>query len=656
MERTYSLEKNKAEDLNYEAWMKKIEKDLNSSQYRFATVDAPAVVGLAGPGSGKTRALVYRTAHLIQNGIKPEQILLVTFTNKAAEVMKNRLKKLLGFYPEGIWAGTFHSVGARILRSHAHHFDRTGNFTIIDEDDRNVLMKSVIEGIKKTLSADEQKLFIKRGFAGKAISQSRNSGLGIEEIIEDYYPQLIQYTSLITKVADEYEQKKIESNSFDFDDLLVKWLELFTEHDEIHKRYINLFQHVLVDEFQDTNVVQGRIIDILAASLKTCVVGDDAQSIYAFRFAEVDNIVRFPNRHPQCEIVRMEENYRSTPQIVALINDVIALNQNQLSKNLKSLKPSGEKPWVIKSSDVNEEATFIVQRIQELYAMGIPLRDIAVLYRSSYLTQDLELEILRRGITYRTYGGLKFMQKAHIKDILSWLRILFNPNDEASWRRVINIHPGLGNASCKQVLTQISRSESPLKDVVAGTIKPSRGKEGWETIKETIEATIEKTDVEDIVNQILKSGYYDILHKEYPDSWEDRFRSLERLANYSKKYEDIRAFLEALSLEETLFHEDNTSDAERDFLTLSTIHSAKGKEWEAVFILAVNEGHFPSSWGNVNLEEERRLFYVATSRAASYLHISTYRNDYRQGSFTITGPSIFLRELSSDRYDIVYLD
>ena len=656
MELKYSLDKNQNDNGNYEAWLQKLKKDLNSSQYRFATVDAPAVVGLAGPGSGKTRALVYRTANLIKSGVNPERILLVTFTNKAAEVMKNRLRNLLGFYPEGIWAGTFHSVGARILRSHAHIFDRNSNFTILDEDDRNVLMKSVLEGIKKSLSPEEQKLFIKRGFAGKAISQSRNSGMSLEEIIEDNYSQLVQYTRLICTVADEYEQKKLESNSFDFDDLLVKWLELFTDYGDIRESYIKLFQHVLVDEFQDTNVVQGRIIDILARSLKTCVVGDDAQSIYAFRFAEVDNIVRFPDRHPQCEIVRMEENYRSSPQIVALINQVISVNKNQLSKKLKSLKPSGEKPWVIKSNDVNEESSFIVQRIQELYAKGIPLRDMAVLYRSSYLTQDLELEILRRGIPYRTYGGLKFMQKAHIKDILSWMRILFNPSDEASWRRVINIHPGLGNASCKQVLSQITASADPLSDVISGKIKPSRGKDGWETIKTTIEAVAGKEEVETIVNLILKNGYYDLLQKEYPDSWEDRFRSLERLASYSKKYDDIKSFLEALSLEDTLFHEDNATDTDKDFLTLSTIHSAKGKEWETVFILAVNEGHFPSNWGNVNLEEERRLFYVATSRAASHLHISTYRNDYRQGGMMITGPSVFLRELSPDIYDLVYLD
>lgn len=657
MSRKYEIENHTKQLPDYDSWLLQLQRELNRSQYRFATVDAPAIIGLAGPGSGKTRALVYRTAHLIKSGVNPRNILLVTFTNKAAEVMKIRLKRLLGHQPEGMWSGTFHSVGARLIRSHAHLFDRNAQFTILDEDDRAVILKSIIDEIKKDLSPAEQKLFIKRGFAGKAISQARNSGKPLEEIIDTYYRQLAEYTELIKRVAHDYEERKTETNSFDFDDLLVKWLELLTDHKEVRDKFLNQFQHVLVDEFQDTNVVQGRIIDVLAKKIKTCVVGDDAQSIYAFRFAEVDNILCFPDRHPGCEIVRMEENYRSTPEIVDLINETISLNENQLTKKLKSLKTPGEKPWVIKARDVNEESAFVAQRIQELYDQGLRLRDIAVLYRSSYLTQDLELEIIKRRIPYRTFGGLKFMQKAHIKDMLSWLRVLYNPRDEASWRRVITLHPGLGNAASTQIIAKVLSTEEPLKKIVSGELKPSRGKEGWKIIRDTLEAIIDKAGTEDIIYLVLKKGYYDLLIKNYPESWEDRFRSLERLASYSRKYDNLESFLESLSLEETLFHEDaGMPQDEKDFMTFSTIHSAKGKEWEAVFLLAANDGHFPSNWGNVNLEEERRLFYVATSRAARFLHISTYAHDYRQGASFITRPSVFLRELSPSKYELIYLE
>lgn len=653
MSRKYQIKNHTTPD--YESWMLQLERDLNQSQYRFTTIDAPAIIGLAGPGSGKTRALVYRTAHLIKSGVQPGNILLVTFTNKAAEVMKTRLKRLLGYQPAEMWAGTFHSVGARILRNHAELFERNRNFTILDEDDRSLILKNIMDDIKKDLSPAEQKLFFKRGFAGKAISQARNSGNSISEIIDLYYRQLAEYTELLQRAADEYERRKTEANSFDFDDLLVKWLELFREHKDIKESYLQQFQNVLVDEFQDTNVIQGNLIDIMAGKTRVCVVGDDAQSIYAFRFADVDNIVKFPDRHPGCQIIRMEENYRSTPEIVDLINEVISLNHNQLQKRLVSQKPPGEKPWVVKTRDVSEEAAFVTQRIQELYDQGMRLRDIAVLYRSSYLTQDLELEIVRRRIPYRTYGGLKFIQKAHVRDMLAWMKILYNPSDEASWRRVILLHPGLGNAASNQVLSQLAKKEEPLKAVISGEIKPSRGKEGWEIIRRTLEAIQDKTRIREIITIIMENGYYELMQKAFPDNWEDRYRSLDRLAEYSEKYESLGDFLESLSLEETLFYEDGVQN-EKDFLTLSTIHSAKGKEWETVFVLAVNDGHFPSNWGDVNLEEERRLFYVATSRAARFLHLLTYTYDYRQGSSFVTRPSVFLRELPVEKYELIYLD
>lgn len=654
MGRKYEIEEQPPPNL--EDWELNLQRELNRSQYNFATSEATAIMGLAGPGSGKTRALVYRTANLIQRGIPPYRILLVTFTNKAAEVMKSRLTGILGRYPHGLWAGTFHSIGARILRSYAPLFERSGQFTILDEDDRAVILKSVLEDVKKNLTPEEQKLFLKRGFAGKLISQARNSGKTIAVTVETYYRKLAEYTELLQRMADRYEQRKIDTNSFDFDDLLVKWLELFTTHDEAKKRYQEQFKHVLVDEFQDTNIIQGKLVDLLAQESNVCVVGDDAQSIYAFRFAEIDNIIKFPGRHPNCQLIRMEENYRSSPQIVELINEIISINKGQFPKKLVSQKTGGERPWVIKAWDVHEEAAFVAQRIQELYHEGLRLSGMAVLYRSSYLSQDLELEIIRRQIPYRTYGGLKLMQKAHIKDILAWMRILYNPHDESSWRRIIPQYPGLGKVTCSRLVDRILELEDPLQAIVSGELYPPRGKEGWEAIRTTLEAIADERGIARLIYLILENGYYELLQKNFPDSWEDRYRGLERLASYSEKYDELEQFIESLSLEETLFYEDNEfSPQERDFLTLSTIHSAKGKEWDAVFVLGVNEGHFPSSWGDANLEEERRLFYVATSRAARFLHISTYSRDYRQGASFVTGPSIFLRELSPQKYELIHL-
>jgi len=656
MARKYQLSNVESEE--YSSWLLKLEKELNESQFNFATNEAAAIIGLAGPGSGKTRALVYRAASLIKKGVSPDNVLLMTFTNKAAEVMKLRLKRFLGYQPENMWAGTFHSIGARILRSHAQLMGRNSNFSILDEDDRSVVLKHVFDQIKKDLSPEAQKLFVKRGFAGKVISQSRNSGQSLNEVIDLYYEQYREFSELLQRASEEYEERKKEINAFDFDDLLVRWLELFKNYPEIREMYQRRFSHVLVDEFQDTNIIQGKIIDIMAEKSNVCVVGDDAQSIYAFRFAEIGNIVQFPKRHPDCKIIKMEENYRSTPEIVDMINHVISINEGQLPKKLVSLKSSGEKPWVVSARDVYEEAAFVTQRIQELYQKGLKLRDIAVLYRSSYLSQELELEIIKRRIPYRTFGGLKFMQKAHIKDVLAWMKVLYNSYDEASWRRVIPLHPGLGKAATDKIIAEILKSQEPLNDIANGKIMPSRGKQGWETIQNTVISIMNKEHIDAIIYAILESGYHEIMSKNFPDNWEERLHSLERLASYSEKYQDLETFLEALSLEETLFYEseDEGEKGDRDFLTLSTIHSSKGKEWDAVFLLAANEGQFPSGWGEVNMEEERRLFYVATSRAAKYLHIITYTNDYRQGTFFVTRPSVFLREIPSEKYELIQLE
>ncbi len=639
-------------------WLEFLKSELNPQQFEFATTEDPALLGLAGPGSGKTRALIYRAAHLIKCDVQPEELLLLTFTNKAAGEMKERLESLLGFLPRDLWAGTFHSIGSRILRRHAERLERTANFTILDEDDSRSALKQILTTLD--VSDDDRKIIMKRGLLGRIISQSRNSGLTIREVMEEDYPYRLEYLETISQVAGLYEEKKQESNAFDFDDLLLCWLDLFENHPLIRDQYRRRFKHVLVDEFQDTNVVQARIIDLFSGASSICVVGDDAQSIYAFRYANIGNILSFPEKYDHCQVVRMEQNYRSSPEIVELANQSISYNRDQLQKTLFSKNPPGAKPVIAKVFDSRQEASFVMQNIWELQNNGIPLREIAVLYRSSYLTPEVEFALSRRGISYRTYGGVKFFQKAHVKDVLAYLKIIYNPFDENSWRRVATLQKGLGQASFDRLWAKLKSYENPLEAAISGCEKPARGKEGWELLRGTLELLYKGKDdaVPDLIGAVLDANYDDLLRQNYPDQYEDRFRGIERLAIYAERFKNLPAFLESLALEESVFADTSAAGLySEDQLTLSTIHSAKGKEWDTVFIIGMNQGQFPSQRvGQAFLDEERRLFYVAATRAKRYLFLSTYLEDYRNYGATSEGPSQFLRELPPDCYQLVDLE
>ncbi len=639
-------------------WINLLQKDLNQAQFDFATAGDPALLGLAGPGSGKTRALIYRAAHLIKCGFQPEELLLLTFTNKAAGEMKERLESLLKFLPGSLWAGTFHSIGARILRRHAHLMGRTPNFSIFDEDDSRAAMKLILTSL--SVDDEDRKLIMQRGLLGRIISQARNSGLTIKEVMEEDYPYRLEFLETINNVADIYEQKKRESNAFDFDDLLLCWLELFENNPQIWDQYRRRFKHVLVDEFQDTNVIQARIIDLFAGSSSICVVGDDAQSIYAFRYAQIGNILSFPEKYDRCQLVRMEQNYRSSPEIVELANCSISHNRDQLPKKLFSNNPSGAMPVVAKVYDSRQEASFVLQSIWELQNNGVPLDEIAVLYRSSYLTPEVEFALARKGISYRTYGGIKFFQKAHVKDLLAYLKVIYNPNDENAWRRVATLQQGLGSATFNKLWTKLKQHTNPLESALEGKETPARGKEGWAALCSTLNAIYHGNHeyVPGLINKVLTDNYDQILQQNYPDQYEDRFRGIERLAIYAERFETLAAFLESLALEESVFADTTAGPADSgEQLTLSTIHSAKGKEWDSVFIIGMNQGQFPSQRvGPESLDEERRLFYVASTRARNYLFLTTYREDYRNYGAVSEGPSQFLRELPTECYELFNFD
>lgn len=648
-------------------WMEQLRRELNKPQLEFVTAREAVILGLAGPGSGKTRALVYRAAHLIRCGVPPEKILLLTFTNKAAEEMKERLQQLLGSWPGGLWAGTYHSFGARVLRRHAPLVQRKSNFTILDEDDSRGILRRLAAGLPHSLEEEERRILFRRGLLGQMISRARNSQLSLREVVLDGYPFSFDHLPLIEELASLYEQNKEEANAFDFDDLLLRWLELFEKHPEVREQYRNRYSHLLVDEFQDTNIVQGRLVEEFAGAASICAVGDDAQSIYAFRFAHVGNILSFPEKYPQALVVRMEQNYRSTPEIVALANASIVFNRVQLPKKLFSERASGEKPLVVGARDAREEASFVIDRICALQRGGLPLKEIAVLYRSAFLSTEVEFALLRRGISYLTFGGVKFLQKSQIKDVLAYLKVLHNPADAESWRRLALLQPGLGQATCNRLWSDLQGSGAPLAAALSGRVTPARGKEGWRSLCRTLEALqarlvsggSENGDgrcVAGLIPLIMESGYEQILHKNYPDQYEERLRGIERLADNASRYESLGAFLESLALEESLFSGAG-DEPSGDHLTLSTVHSAKGKEWEAVFVIGLNEGSFPSHRvPDEEMPEERRLFYVAVTRARRYLYLSTYWQDYRSWGAAAGAPSLFLKELPRERFEAVQAD
>ncbi len=638
------------------SWLAFLEHELNEAQFAFATAEEPALLGLAGPGSGKTRALVYRAAHLIKCGVNPGKLLLLTFTNKAAGEMKERLESLLGYLPRELWAGTFHSMGARILRRHAALMERTPNFSIMDEDDSRSAMKQILATMD--VADEERKLIMQRGFLGRVISQSRNSDLAIRDVMEEDYPYRLEYLEMIEGVADLYAEKKRSGNAFDFDDLLLCWLELFEKQPQVCEQYRRRFSHILVDEFQDTNIIQARIVDLFSGSASICVVGDDAQSIYAFRYAHVGNILTFPDKYSGCSLVRMEKNYRSTPEIVALANYSISHNREQLPKELYSANPSGPKPVLASVYGARREAAFVLENILDLTARGVTLGDIAVLYRSSFLTPEMEFALAGRGINYRTYGGLKFFQKAHVKDLLAYLKIVYNPRDELSWRRLAVLQQGLGPVTFDKLWAKLKQYDNPLEAALEGREAPSRGKEGWMRLCGALAAVLKSNhnDVPDLISTVMIENYDDLLMHHYSDQYEDRLRGIERLAIYAERFGSLAEFLESLALEESVFADTaGAGEVSGGHLTLSTIHSAKGKEWDAVFIIGMNQGHFPSKQTDeAALDEERRLFYVAATRARRYLYMSTYREDFRQYGAVSEGPSLFLEELPPDCYQVVH--
>lgn len=618
--------------------------------------NGPSMV-IAGAGSGKTRVVTYRVARLIESGLHPNRILLLTFTNKAAREMLSRVEGLIGIDIRRLWGGTFHHIGNLILRRHADLLGYHSSYTILDREDQ----KDLVEACVSDLSIDTRgKRFPKGEVLSDIISHSINTGEKPEEIVTKRYPIFGSMTDDIKKVSDQYKKKKKELNLMDFDDLLLNLKALIEGFTEIGSIYSGRFEQILIDEYQDTNRLQAEIIDLLASRNRNLmVVGDDSQSIYSFRGANFSNIIEFPRRYPDVKIYKLETNYRSAPEILMLANSSIAHNTRRFPKRLKATKSGGQKPLIIPLKDVYQQGGFVADRILELHNEGLPFNEMAVLYRSHYHSMELQLELTKRGIPFKVRSGLRFFEQAHIKDVTSYLKIIANPTDELAWKRVFRLIQGIGRATADKIWRDLSGSADPIKilnDKKIAQIIPKKGVHGWEMfckILDLISNEEIKRSPGDMIRIVLEEGYTEYLQGSYLDH-QERLADLNQLAEFASRYRSLDDFLGELALlgsveSETSFLAGNEDES----VVLSSIHQAKGLEWKVVFIIWLSDGRFPTSRSLENPdneEEERRLFYVGATRAKDELYLCYPIVSESWSRTSLLKPSRFLEELDAETY------
>jgi DNA helicase-2/ATP-dependent DNA helicase PcrA len=606
--------------------------ELNPEQLAAATHgDGPLLI-VAGAGTGKTRTLVYRVAHLIDRGVRPERILLLTFTRRAAQEMLARAERLAGARSGRVHGGTFHATAHRLLRVYGAAAGLAKDFTIIDQGDAEDLM-----GLSRAALGYAQKKsrFPKKETLHHIYSRHINTGISIEDITAAEYPQFLDYREDFTRIYADYISRKEERNLVDYDDLLLFWAGMLESESELAKRVAGLYDHVLVDEYQDTNLLQARILLGMArAHRNITVVGDDAQSIYAFRGATVRNILDFPRHFAGARVVTLERNYRSTQPILDVTNTLISRARERYSKTLRTERTGGEAPWLVAARDESAQTRFVVDRIMELHETGTPLREIAVLFRAGYMSADLEIELTNRKIPFEKWGGLKFLEAAHVKDVLAFLRILENPRDEVSWYRVLLLLPGIGDATARAAVDAMAQM-AWASSAFGRFTPPTRARAAHGALVKLLDDLRSGADLERALSAEIghvRRLYDDILRERY-DRPEPRLADLDQLEVIAAGFPSRAVFLSALALEPPSSTQDlaGPSDRERDVLVLSTAHSAKGREWDAVFVIWAVDGFFPSSRAlrsEEETEEERRLMYVAMTRARNHLAVAYPLNAY----------------------------
>lgn len=619
---------------------------------------------IAGAGSGKTRVLTYRTAHLIQQGIDPFQILLLTFTNKAAGEMRHRIESVIGKEAKNIWMGTFHSVFAKILRFEGEKLGYTSNFSIYDTDDSKSLLRTII----KELNLDDK--VYKVNLVLNRISGAKNRLISPEQYLNSAILGEEDRMARIPKMGEIYRTYCIrcfQANAMDFDDLLYQTNILFRDHLDVLNKYQHKFKHVMVDEFQDTNVSQYLLTKKLAAVHRNiCVVGDDAQSIYAFRGADIQNILNFERDYADLTTIKLEENYRSTKNIVAVANSIISRNKNQLEKNVFTSNEIGDQIEIIRAGSDNEEGRMIASTIFETKQKeGLHWSDFAILYRTNAQSRSFEESLRRLNIKYRIIGGLSFYQRKEIKDVLGYLRFVVNQQDEEAFKRIINLPKrGIGDTTIAKIAVTAAENNCSIWDVISNiqTYQGARGTAAIENFADLIKSfkimtEVEHKDAYEIANHVAKAS--GLLRELYEDKTVEglaRYQNLQELLNAIKQFVDdpenedksLATFLQSVSL---LTNADTQEDPnDRDKVTLMTVHSAKGLEFKHVFLVGLEEDLFPSQMmlqSQADLEEERRLFYVAVTRAEKKLMISYAESRYQFGRLKSCEPSRFLDEIDS---------
>jgi DNA helicase-2/ATP-dependent DNA helicase PcrA len=638
-----------------------IERELNDSQKAAVMASDGYNLILAGPGSGKTRVITFRVAYLIGTGTPPGSIMLVTFTRRAARDMVRRLGTLIGEQSTQVWAGTFHHIGHRLLRRAATLLGYEPNFTILDGEDQLDLLRLALDdaGLVGT-----GRLAPKPATVQHLISFCANVNRPLAEVLADRSPELCEWQRELEAAAVAYDRRKRAANCMDYDDLLLQWRRLIDEFPEQRDLQGNMFRHILIDEMQDTNSVQVAVVEAIAKAGpgNLTAVGDDAQSIYGFRGADYDNILRFTDRHPGARVFQLAVNYRSTPQIVAFTRASIARNTTGFPKELVSARPNGTLPLVVATRDAYEEAALLCHEILENRERGLSLGAMAVLYRNHHDSILLQGELLARGIPYTVRSGLRFFEQAHIKDVMAYLRIVVNPRDEASWRRLLLLLPGVGQAKAAALFERLARAGEPLRAVESAEVMavlPAKSKGFFAAFVSDLRQ-LQDCDPENnpaaAIAAVLKGGYPETVRGRYerPDN---RLADLEQFVALAARYDSLERLVADLVLAGDVYGMDSAAgDEPGEILVLSTVHQAKGLEWPHVFLLRLVEESFPhrrSVDEPGGEEEERRIFYVAITRAMNELTLTYPLCMARggRGPTVFTQPSRFLRELDETLYE-----
>ena len=638
--------------------------ELNSDQFQAVTAPFGPALVLAGAGSGKTRTLTYRVAYLLSQGVSPEEILLLTFTNKASKQMLGRVEELTGVSSHRFLGGTFHHVGGQVLRLFGDSIGLPRNFTILDDADSDALLSEVIRDLDPGFfkSKENPKAKPIKGI----ISFSRNGMVPVEDVAKGRYPSNSELLAKIDSFMRDYQDTKIRRGLADYDDLLVLWLQVLETNKEAARYYQERFSHILVDEYQDVNSLQSKIVDKIAANHQIMAVGDDAQCIYTWRGADIDQILGFPERHPGTKIFKIETNYRSSPEILKFANGILENRKTSenFTKTLKPSQPHQDLPVVVPTIDGYQQSNFVLSKVEQLVDNGICLHDIAILYRAHYHAMELQIELSRRDIPFVITSGLKFFEQAHVKDLVAQLRFVVNPKDSTAFYRFACLLPKVGEKTAAKLLSIAEKivGEQEVKITAAlahpDLVKkvPADAKEDWVGLVETLRSVEELTGTatpSKVVDEAINGWYQEYLHATY-ENWPRREEDLESLVDFAGKYDNLAEMLTQLIL---LSSEsgDRVVRPGESCLRLSTIHQSKGLEFQHVFIIGLADGLFPNKRaidGEGDLEEERRLFYVASTRAERSLHLVFPMLSSQNGTQIRLMQSRFLKELPQTRYEL----